>query len=709
MHPDENTGITLGDFIAPFADQIPIIHTDEIRQQPLTDIKAYNESLREFPARAYSTSLPYDELVEAAQYSAAQYEQFAAALRKDALSKGADMEVVDSNIRMYRQIFFTHTREANTILEAIHREVADETDKVKVYSFPCGSGKSTALTMLIRETIERADGNGLIIVTDSVDRMKAYWDADSTNPSFYDDFLRYVAAHKDDVTVLTGTDLQQGRKDQWDAPVLIMTTQRYFKCRRREIEEFLRWKEGVRPLIIFDEAPYLQQTRNVTPETFDKVSSRLRMGLEATTEEEIAAKKTAIDTWERLRTTYLSKLDELEYTPDCDLLYCAGQPDEAIDHLIAYVTEHASRLNNQKEHITGLVRDVCQLAAGWGLYAHLDSATAGKYESKFVVHHDNRELVTDLAAKVIILDGTADLLPIYQEDYIELGGVRQFERSMGYLTIVLCDLDTKSSLLNHKDSTLPATVRSFLAADTKRDPSLVIFTSKAAEGKFSRLGFDSNHLGHFNNIKGLNTYSQAVNIAQVGLNRNQQAHYFAMDLGRNVDLRERLAASNDFAGALAATKEVSRELKYNEGTATRYILADIEQNMFRSAIRKVGNDQDVNYYLFFNHETNQALIATMKDRYERLRVKFRVVSRDEIEKHKPVSMIEERIAKIQKWYDGWDGQPVKRSDILIQLKMDRKAFDKALEHPSAIAIHDLLKAAAQKARDAGYKRGWYMK
>lgn len=63
-------------------------------------------------------------------------------------------------------------------------------------SIPCGSGKSTALTRLISEVLARNDGEGLIIVTDSVDRMKEYWKHDTRNPAFDDVLLSFIKRHE---------------------------------------------------------------------------------------------------------------------------------------------------------------------------------------------------------------------------------------------------------------------------------------------------------------------------------------------------------------------------------------------------------------------------------------------------------------------------------------------------------------------------------
>lgn len=360
------------------------IDVPALQSAPIESLQQFVALLASYSAKAYNDSpFLYEALLEASQYSAAQYDQFAQALKADAMSKGADEAKVDGYITLYREVYIGLSKEATSILEAIKQAAADTEHAGQVYvcSFPCGAGKSTALTKLIRETIERADGSGLIIVTDSVERMREYWKADTTNPLLGDDFKQFISAHERDVTLLEGAKLQEGLRRQGHSPVLIMTTQRYFQYDRATLETFLHWERGTRPLIIFDEAPYISRVREITPETFNQVDSLLRMKIEAVTEEDRAAKQKVVTIWEGLRERYMQQLDALEYLPGSQTVYCRGEQDEELALLLSYIQEHADALNTNTIRGVELVRDVCRLASEWGVYTHMDSAQAGRYVS----------------------------------------------------------------------------------------------------------------------------------------------------------------------------------------------------------------------------------------------------------------------------------------------------------------------------------------
>ena len=253
-------------------------------------------------------------------------------------------------------------------------------------SIPCGSGKSTALTKLIHETLEHNDGSGLIIVTDSVDRMEEYWKPGSTNPGFDDALLRFIARNKDRVAVINSKNYDSMKTKQYYAPVVVLTTQRYFTWTPERVREMLKWQGGTRPLIIFDEVPYLSEQRHVTVETLNAVATALRMGIEAVDEESRAKKEEAIALWEDIRACLQNEMDELEYTPKLSCAYIAAKEHIELESFLAYVREHRSELDSAKTRIVQMVEDVCRLLQGWGIYSHRSTAQSGKYESKYTIH-----------------------------------------------------------------------------------------------------------------------------------------------------------------------------------------------------------------------------------------------------------------------------------------------------------------------------------
>lgn len=689
---------------------VEVVSIADEKAAAMANLLAFTEAVQGFTCEDYYKDEPYDLLVRSSQYSWNQFDQFAAVLIAAAVKAGMDEQLVRDSVSLYRLLYIESPHEANDILSAIQHAAQDKehADRVSVLSIPCGSGKSTALTRLIGEVLGRNDGEGLIIVTDSVERMKEYWKPDTRNPAFDDVLLSFIKRHEEQVAVMNRDNYDSMRRQQWHKPVVVLTTQRYFSWTQERVKEMLRWEGGTRPLIIFDEAPYLSMERDVTAATINKVAAALRMSIEATDDASREEKEWAIAFWEDIRAKLLSKMDELEYMPDLKYACIAGEGTDGLDDFLAYVHENRSKLDTDKDRIVDMVEDVARLLRDWGVYSHRGSAQSGQYESKYTVHVDHRDLVTGLDAKVIVLDGTATVSPMYDEDYVYMRPTRDFIRSLAYLTIRICDVPTGESELRGNGGETAKMIRGYLAHATGIDRDLVIFSSKKMEDSFRAAGFDKEHTGHFNNIKGLNSYSRAVNIAQVGLNRKPPIEYLTLDLARNADVREQLIADTAAEGYIAAMDKAREALDYSRETMTRHVLGDMEQNMYRGVIRNAANTKPYTYYIFFAHDQYQRLIEMIRERYEPLGATVELVARDVVEAYRPQGAEAARVAVIEDWFDHWDGTAIRQRDVYKKLEMKRSEFNNALASPAGNRVKARIDEAKQNAKAAGLKTGWLL-
>lgn len=694
------------------AAQVPVevVSIADEQAAVMANLISFTEAVQAFTCEDYYKDEPYDLLVRSSQYSWNQFDQFAAVLIAAAVKAGMEERLVRDSVSLYRLLYIETPHDANDILSAIQHAAQDKehADKVSVLSIPCGSGKSTALTRLISEVLARNDGEGLIIVTDSVERMKEYWKPDTRNPAFDDVLLNFIKRHEKQVAVMNRENYDSMRKQQWHKPVVVLTTQRYFSWTPERVKDLLRWEGGTRPLIIFDEAPYLSVERDVTAATINKVAAALRMGIEATDDASREEKEWAITFWEDIRAKLLSKMDELEYKPDLQYACIAGEETDGLDDFLAYVHENRSKLDTDKDRIVDMVEDVARLLIEWGVYSHRGSAQSGLYESKYTVHVDHRDLVNGLDAKVIVLDGTATVSPMYDEDYVHMSPTRDFVRSLAYLNIRICDVPTGESELRGNAGETAKMICAYLAHATGVDHELVIFSSKKMEESFRAAGFDKEHTGHFNNIKGLNSYSRAVNIAQVGLNRKPPIEYLTLDLARNAEEREQLIADTAAEGYIAAMDKAREALDYSRDTMTRHVLADMEQNMYRGVIRNAANTKPYTYYVFIAHDQYQRLIEMIRERYEPLGAKVELVSRETVEAYRPQGAEAARVTVIAEWLDHWDGTAIRQRDVYKKLGMERTEYNNALASPAGTRVKARIDEAKQQARAAGLKAGWLL-
>lgn len=145
---------------------------------------------------------------------------------------------------------------SSPVFEFIKKEIHNEERKEYVSLLPimCGSGKSTAIAYLIKDTIEHLndDNNGgILILTDRKELLSQYTDPGD------EELKKYISSNKDKIAIWT-YDTGLKKNDIQNCPVLLTTTQRYFMHQKEEIASiFLKWKNGTRKTIIFDEQPFL--------------------------------------------------------------------------------------------------------------------------------------------------------------------------------------------------------------------------------------------------------------------------------------------------------------------------------------------------------------------------------------------------------------------------------------------------------------------
>lgn len=686
------------------------INPSDLRSQPMNNLEAFRRILAPYSVDDYQgLGGPYEKLVEASHYQNALFDQLAVILCDDAVSKGCPRWQVDDTIAAIKQIYLDGIVESTTILELIDKVEADtaNSDKVSVMPLMCGSGKSNAITFKIKEVIEKGDGSGMIVVTDSIERLEKYWNPNADNRRIDEKTRRFINEHEKDVVELTNETYLEGYRKQKAVPILLMTTQRYFSLTKDQIEEFLVWGDNHRRnLIIFDEQPYLNLVYEITAATFNSIDSALRLAIDDTADQD--EKRWCVEQWNAFRCRMLDLLLRFEYDQDVPLMYYedrshAMTEDDA--RFMAFVQHHRNPLHAYRDDAYTQILAVQKLVQTWGLYVYRKKET-GAYESKLMVYIDNREKVTGFDAKVIVLDGTGDISPVYtDQDYIDLRSGDDYVRTLSALTIRIGDIKTgQDDLSADRYWSCKAITKYLLAHESKNN--IVVFTYKNREQVFKKTFNHADQVAHFNNIKGLNKYMTVPCIAQVGLNRYQTAYYLTYLLERDEAFRLSLQ-DLPIMDQKAAIDSKLRETDNCASIMLPQILSDIEQNVFRSAIRNINNQHRVTYYLFFNKSTYPGLYEMIESRYhDRLRANIENICFEEI---KDMMAEEDATAaqKIREWYEGWDGTAIKRKAMIERIGITNSSFKATLSRDAKLKA--LFETARTAAKEKGYSGGWYMK
>lgn len=559
---------------------IKLIEPSEELKKPMLPVQEYAKELEGNTFGDYysSRSPVYERLLEVSHYQPGLYSQYAAVLRADAIKKGHKAAYIDGILNWTKIGNISFTGRDSDILDCIHAVASDSktADKVSVLPLLCGSGKSTALTMLIQETIQRIekaqkrvekavkaaeaagkssddifikgvseqDFNGLLIVTDSKERVRKYWSPDTENENIGKKTREFIEEHKDKwVTTITEENKADEGIQQY-TPVLCITTQRFFSWSREDIIRHLEWRTGEqkhsRPLIIFDEQPFLNEVRDISVKTINNIDTELRMCFD----DDVPAEKKqwCCEQWDKFRDKFFKLLTHYEYDFDgLDTLYY--QPEECSitdddNKFFATIDEYRNKIRGKGRTAYIDLQTIRQMMNSWAVFSHRSIAT-GEYSNKFTVFIDNREKVTNLRAKVIVLDGTGDVSPLYSDlDYIDMRSGVSFLRSLSYLTVVLCDFATDKQEYRRNGNYIAIAVKKYLEKEGHEQKDTVFFTFKGSDSKFDKRVNGQKNVAHFGDIKGRNDFTERCCFAQVGLFQMQPVHYLVHLLGRHDDMRQ---------------------------------------------------------------------------------------------------------------------------------------------------------------------------
>ena len=598
-------------------------------------------------------------------------------------------------------------------------------DKVSVLPLLCGTGKSTAITRLILRTVKRNEHvknttkedlditpelksfyNGLLVVTDSKERLKSLWNGQNANISDNDN--EYIHSHSNWVTIMTEENAQDAEEAQKKTPVLLITTQRYFSWTKEEIKKHLKWgKSYKRPLIIFDEMPYLNEVRDISIKTLNDIDSALWLGLDNYVK--LKDKLWCIKQWEKFRDRFSGLLYNFERESEfwrenpIDRFYFESPfrtMTDDDDRFFKLINEHKNKIRKNYSQEYHDIWAVKTLMNTWGIFSHRDADT-GAYENKITVFIDNREKLTGLGAKVIILDGTGKVSPIYGgQSYVKVHDEKNYLRSLSYLTIKLCDLGTsRYDFFKDRNSIAPH-VKRYLIEDGNKLDEMYYFTYKNKRSKFG----DSKHTAHFGDIKGKNEFRETKVITQVGLNSLQPPQYLAHVLARNEDLRLALVGKSR-EETQALLEQITQKAVYKE-FAAKHVLADIDQCIFRSAIRNSGNTEAITYYLFYRQSSNRLLTKEIEERYKNeLKANVLPIKNEDIETAWARQSDNPR-ERISIWVsEKWDGLPIKKKKVLEKLELKNNTFDSTIRRH----FKDEFAQYKANAKAMGYPTGYYAK
>lgn len=507
-----------------------------------------------------------------------------------------------------------------------------DTNKISVFPLPCGVGKSEYIKYLLADALQT--GKGLIVVTDSVERLNDY----VTNGQ--DDYLvEYLQRNLNKVSILTAETTSKEVPTLYYKPILLMTTQRYFSLEREEIIK-LTTGSIKRSHIIFDEKVYLLESRKLTVKSLNDIATALREGLDNTVIDD--DKQWLISQYDHLNTVLQQKLRENEKLNnntdnfrrevffDADGLKISVDDDK----FNTLISKYKALLRRYKPDILKDLKAIDKLLIDGAITSQKVKSKSSNqdYQNYFTVVTNNIDKLINIGAKVFVMDGTADISPEYKLNCVDLIDCTPFNRDLSKLTINIVNVNTSKGKLTQKGSKTDNLIKSIIDYIKSQPQNYdTVFTYQAIENKFKDRFCNVNHFG---NIKGSNQYREINNICQVGLNRWSELIYilYANEIGVYNDSKQSVITTHDKTNILTnLVKRVYDKVTIDD-IRCKLILTDIEQNLYRCKIRNYGNTEACTYTILCSTDENtiifenyQPLVDAIKSRYEPLGATVNVI------------------------------------------------------------------------------------
>lgn len=574
-----------------------------------------------------------------------RYLQYLEWLREYAVNvRKCNPSKIEYNINRFRLFITDNTRSVHKVKQVLDHLSGDPTDELCLLPLMCGSGKSTALSYLIMDVIERNEmgisTDGVVVVTDSVKRFEKY-----ISPTHDEDMKvkQYLEEHRNFIVTVEHGTRDRAMTIQKHVPVVMLTTQRYREMSVNEVNKLLIWEKGVRPLIIIDEMIELTDTTTVSLSMAWSMLGVMDDGIISKDEVDLEEKNWAVGEWTR----YCQRFSEYVHSHSTKILQYNAKQDDISSRTVLYYEGTGALTDDDKRFVAFLEQKKQQLQRldstffkkldtfrriekEGVIYWHEDKAKYGQHT--MTVMDSLAPVVTDVNAQVIIMDGTADISPCYDILPAYKYPCDLFARRLDNLTIhFIYEKTNGSDFAADRSHHIHSSIIKDLKERSVDFEKAILFTHKNELSQFGNDGFQDTE--YFGNIKGRNDLISSC-IVQVGLFNFPTSYYFYYSALRFPEVMEELkhlSSDEDIEAFCASRIDNSDDLK---DLRDRMLLSDLEQNMFRSSIREPACVEDVHFFVYCDTERYSSLIQMAEERYKKLGAKVLYPSAEEIRQKK---------------------------------------------------------------------------
>ena len=577
------------------------------------------------------------------------------------------------------------------------KDVIDElysfdNNKINKVSARCGMGKSEVIqaflySLTYEEKGKRAFGTikeieseyGAIVVTDKIDRLQKIKDYPGLkNKCYLMQFADEDSKFRDHI------------KEQSQYPILLMSTQKYFRMSKEERNGIYSWKKGKRKVCVIDERPALVTTTNID----SKFLAEIEIELDKIKEFNRKDKNYLKDRFETIRTNINKIRDEY-----CNLYEGTMWVKMDRKHLLNSDSEDQELFeilkNNTTYNIVEKFRLLKKFYNEGGLYINKNSITEDNTRNIVVLSNNIDKFDTE-KIKYHVFDATAKnditydinksrFIDIKVDDVKDIKDINLHFIKIG---------SGKNNFYENKD--LANTISTWINADFK-DNEAFVATYGVRSGIYQKFEKQIKQpMAYFGNIKGTNEYSNKTKMIHIGRNRQAPEVYLqTYILLKNKHLEWNNKMSNEeIVEDIIKIKKPYRggfEDDLMDAIMQSQLLVDTEQNIFRIKCRHFNNKDTCDIYMVLGDKVfengqksfNESLMSRLANKIganfineDNPIVLREAITNMQVDNKKKDDYI---IGKVKKYLDSLDkGSTIRKKDIINGTDLKVGQIDEAL-------------------------------
>ncbi|MDQ0149230.1 hypothetical protein ACFO6R_06430 [Eubacterium multiforme] len=485
---------------------------------------------------------------------------------------------------------------ANEIIDKIFN---CEKDKIYVNYNRCGIGKTTLIKSILNNLVNNyfyfglpkdskmLESNGVIVVTDKLDRLE-----DINNYKGLEDicyFMKYEKSDEEQLYKNTRIEFNKQLEQQKKYPIVLISTQKYFKMKEKERNLLYEWEKGKRSIKLIDEKPYIITTDIIN----EKYLSDISKGLEELPKGE--EKEYLIDYWEQIRNhLYNLRKNYTEYDLNwisgdgTDVLFSKALDKKFFEILEKYAT---TKIYNDIECLKDINKNGC-------LFVSPSDSIQSNARQLILIRNNIDKFDID-KCKNIIFDATAKYdIEYNMSDRFELFKSNDTKESDIKIHHILTSTSQNSLLKkeNHIE-----TISKYI---NSLGDNLFVATYGKKRGIFQEFSrkLNTKNIAYFGDIKGKNDWNAFSSMAQIGMNRKSNYVYLIKYIAlTNIDKKWNKIIDQDEISLeiknIIENKEGIFENDKMQEIMESDLIVDTIQNIMRIKCRHFSNTELCNIFI----------------------------------------------------------------------------------------------------------------